>query len=283
MKRFVFTVIFVIFISLLLLTGFTVYYNNSGSKQSSPVVTTGPNQIYAGYLVSELPFPGVPVEEKKQYSSVFGSWKVPEIKKNGSKETSYSAAWIGLGGINGSLEQIATVICCENGNPVYEARYQVFDKNNKTKEGSQLITDSQGRARTVKASDNITAGVIHLYVGKYLLAMLNTTQRWLFLKVVNGSNDGSGTDASEWIVESPVTGTNVNFLTATTPVTFTNCFSGLTPINKCSAINKMVSMSGNTIKASPGTLSSGGSAFTVKWENQGKIEAFDPYVYQLRN
>lgn len=282
MIRFILNFLLVIFITAISLFGFEVYSNNFGTKPSSPVITTAPNQIYSGYLASELSFPEIPADGKKQYTSIFGSWKVPEVKRINNNENSYSAVWVGLGGINGSLEQVATVIHCINGNPVYEARYQVINKNSKTDEGSQLVTDLHGTVRTVKAGDNITAGVIHLYKGKYLLAMLNSSQRWLFLKVVSGSEDNSGINAAEWIVESPIINNNVNYLTATEPVKFTNCFSNFTPIIKCNTVNKMISMSGDTIKAYPGSISSGGNGFTVEWKDQGRIETFNPYIYQQK-
>ena len=132
------------------------------------------------------------------YSEVVGSWKVPAVQACGKGETSFSLAWVGLGGVdtdtsgNGALEQIGTESACGLGETTYQAWYEMVP--------SPLVTFA-----TVAPGDTITATVEYTgtsQIGLYslLLSVNGATPQSFSL---SGSAASLARNAAECIQEDP--------------------------------------------------------------------------------
>jgi hypothetical protein len=223
-----------------------------------------PNEAWAGYGVSGSPFPTPSEPKKVLYSKVKGSWRIPDSIYCGSDEHSKAAFWVGLGGSpNGNLEQIGTLIQCDEGELQYDAVYEIIQ------EGSGIVNFIEDTYPTyiVNPGDHISAEVRHLGGERYRLSITNIGQ-WSFVSpVLSGSKKVSARDAALWIAEAPSLNDEVVPLTYFGTVSFLECQADGQPISDGRTINQFeISNTDSEAEASP--LDSTGMSFTVKMPPQ---------------
>ena len=125
-----------------------------------------------------------------RFRTVRGAWTVPAVSCTSPRST-YSAAWIGLGGYHtdaAALEQIGTESDCVHGRAIYEAWFELVPDQEATlplivRAGDALSArvSVSGRDATVRLSD-LTRGTTYL--------------RTLAASAID-------TTSAEWIVEAP--------------------------------------------------------------------------------
>src|SRR5947209_18951858 len=90
-----------------------------GPAAAEAATRSATSSNWAGYAVSRS---GV------RYRHVSGTWVQPPVDCSASSGRSYSAMWVGLGGLSGgsqALEQNGTEADCSRGSPGYSAWYQL--------------------------------------------------------------------------------------------------------------------------------------------------------------
>ena len=120
------------------------------------------------------------------YTSVQASWTVPEANCEGG-QASESAAWVGLGGVNGpGVEQIGTSSNCDGkGRPTYFAWYELFPQ-------------PAQRIGPVSPGETITASVQSTGGTSYTLTMNGVSY-------TGDAGPFADNGSAEWIVEAPAT------------------------------------------------------------------------------
>jgi hypothetical protein len=158
-----------------------------GRVESTTVVhDAATSSNWAGYAVT--PTAGGPVAS---FSNVFGTWVQPEVSCS-SGSNSYSAFWVGLGGLtqgSTSLEQIGTdANCTAAGTPVYSAWYEILP--------AAPVTLNLA----VEPGDTVSAAVT--ISGKTVSMRLRNLTRHT---VVNKKTKMAAPDltSAEWIAEAP--------------------------------------------------------------------------------
>ena len=167
---------------------------SSGTQGNNTNVTlpagTQESENWAGYI-------DTPTSTSSQYTSISGSWTVPDISAS-QQNNAASAQWIGLGGVSSTdLLQMGTVEQIQNGQPVIEVFWE------------QLPSSAQN-VMTVPAGSTITATIAE---------STGVNPTWNLTFTVNGQASsqtiapviidptyaaGIGTSA-EWISEDPST------------------------------------------------------------------------------
>lgn len=182
-------------------------------------------------------------------SDVKGSWVVPTVTCDPTINT-YSSAWVGIDGYSdGSVEQIGTEQDCISGQPRYYAWYEMYPKPSR-----YIMPVSPGQ--------NISAEVTYVN-GRFVLKLngFSTTQK------ANAQRQ-----SAEWIMEAPWSG-GVLPLANFGTINFGGSqatLNGVTgTINNSSWQNDKITMvnSSGSPKATPSSLSSDGSSFSVTWNS----------------
>jgi hypothetical protein len=188
--------------------------------------------------------------------------------------------WVGLGGLNAPLEQVATTSACNGGvNGKYAAYYEMT--NTPGWSGARTATGQQGVVFPVDANDLMLGRVTYLGNGSYQLSLHNQTKGWDFVKTESGRSDKPAWDTALWIVELPKASIYLplaNFGEAR----FTQCSTNFGPISdahhtkiaqfdlsELKSLDSGLPISYNVHKASASTYTESGpksgSEFTVKW------------------
>src|SRR3984957_1426326 len=176
-----------------------------------------------------------------------------------------SAFWVGLDGYNStSVEQLGTDSDCDSGTPSYYAWYEMYPNPSVTL-GSQY---------PVKPGDQLTALVAANSTGtSFTLSMKDATAGWNFSTTQTGS--GFARSSAEVIAEAP-SSCSLLFCSEVPLADFGQInYSGSSVINSAGTKGLLASfnadeitMSDNgTTLATPSSLSSDGSSFSVKWDN----------------
>jgi Peptidase A4 family len=150
---------------------------------------TSPSSNWAGYAVSSAD-PAAPVT----YSSVSGTWVQPAASCSASS-ASYSAFWVGLGGVSvNSLEQIGTETdCTANGQPTYNVWYELVPA------ASVPVKLKVFPGNTISANVTVNGQLV-------IVKLQNLTRKTSFTKrLFMASPDVS---SAEWIAEAPSTCTS---------------------------------------------------------------------------
>jgi Peptidase A4 family len=213
--------------------------------------------FWAGYAASGSPFPTPSQPTKVLYSNVKGSWKIPEASCSAG-EHSKATFWVGLGGTMGELEQIGTLIQCDDGVLQYDPVYEMIHAGR----GEVVFIKDKHPKYVVNPNDQISAEVQYLDKGHYKLSITNG--HWSFVSpVLSGGATASAHDAALWITEAPSVNDQVASLTFFGTVSFSKCKAGGKPISTGPAITEIFMSVGNHNKATPSPLDSTGTAFTV--------------------
>lgn len=207
---------------------------------------------WAGYAVTGTTF-----------TDVKGTWVQPAVTCPATG-SSYAAFWVGLGGYsgsNGGLEQTGTESDCVDGQPVYDAWYE-------------LLPDGSVRVpMDISPGDTITAEVAVAADGTDVtLTITDTTNGETFTTLQTPTT--LDTSSAEWIAEAP----SRCFGSRCLPLQLANFgtvqFSGSTTtandhigtISDASWIATSIDLGGGAGSASPASLSPDGSGFAVAFE-----------------
>ncbi len=224
---------------------------------------------WSGYVVNS---------SKGSVTYVYGSWRVPTV--TGSRgTTAYSSFWVGIDGFIGSntVEQIGTDSDVQNGKAAYYAWYEFYP--------SAMVQIS---SLTINPGDTISASVTYVSGTTFTVSITDVTTGKSYS--TTGSVAGATETSAEWIAEAPSSYTGVLPLANFGTVKFGYDNTGVTAT--CDATVKGVtgsigsfgSVSGKVVqeitmvtyrivrKASPSTLSSDGTSFSVTWESSGSTE-----------
>jgi hypothetical protein len=214
------------------------------------------------------------------YNSVSSSWTEPTVNCANSNSGldgilslsnllggpgAASAFWVGLDGYNStSVEQLGTDSDCDSGTPSYYAWYEMYP-NPSVRLPSQY---------PVKPGDQMTALVAANSAGtSFTLEIKDATAGWTFSTTQTGS--GFARSSAEVIAEAP-SSCSVLFCSEVPLADFGQInFSGSSVIDNGGTKGSLASFDANeitmsdngTTEATPSSLSSDGSAFSVTWNN----------------
>jgi hypothetical protein len=176
-----------------------------------------------------------------------------------------SAFWVGLDGYNStSVEQLGTDSDCNAGTPSYYAWYEMYPN-------PSVALPSQ---YPVQPGDKMTALVAANSAGtSFTLEIKDATAGWTFSTTQTGS--GFARSSAEVIAEAPSSCTLL-FCSELPLADFGSIpFSGSSVINSAGTKGSLASFNANEITmvnngttlATPSSLSSDGSSFSVTWNN----------------
>ena len=187
------------------------------------------------------------------YTSVSGSWLVPDVQSDTSENVA-DATWVGIGGVNSrDLLQAGTEALPDgNGNLVYQAWMEM------------LPQDSKVVPLRVSAGDSVTVSITEESKGTWDVAFYNATTGKSYSATVNYSSSFSSAD---WIEEMPVEVGGVIGLDNFGTLRFTSGYAikNGQPVTIASSGARPLTMNnaeGEAV-ATPSVLSSDGSSFTV--------------------
>ncbi|KPI16250.1 hypothetical protein OK074_1862 [Actinobacteria bacterium OK074] len=186
------------------------------------------------------------------YTSVTTSWTQPSVTCGSA--TTYSSFWVGLDGYsNSALEQTGTEADCINGKATYGAWWEVLP-----------ASESAYSGVTVAGGDKFTATVT--YNGtNFVMTLADSTQGWSKSTTHAGSS-GFKNASAEVIAEAPEVNGSVAKLANFGTVNFTGAKSNGNNLDTYSPNSiTMVSSSGSTTRALPGSIS--GGAFADVWKS----------------
>src|ERR1700691_5382679 len=122
------------------------------------------------------------------YTSVSASWTQPTGKCSSGDQ--YAAFWVGLDGYSSStVEQTGSEVDCVGRTAEYYAWWEMYPG------GSEEIN------HTVKAGDLFVASVTYEGSNRFLLSLVDTTQRWTF--TTTQTLAGAARSSAEVIAEAP--------------------------------------------------------------------------------
>jgi len=245
-----------------------VFTNNLGSVSSSAArLTLGipslvQNYNWSGYVASGQTF-----------TSVSGSWNVPQVTCDSSRMSSTSE-WVGIdGGVPGSatVEQTGTSARCINGAPFYEAWWQMYGDYSAPDGAGWFDVGLPIASYPVQADDQMT-GSVSFASGVWAMTITDNSQGWTYTKFVDAGSFVASQASAEWIVErSGVTNSGVpglGVMASTSPVTFSGATA--TSTTQSGSISGFTNQPFGVIDpstwatyATPGPLSSDGSSFQV--------------------
>jgi hypothetical protein len=241
------------------------------------------SQNWSGYIAQS--------SSGQNFSSVSGSWVQPAVSANTG--TGYSAFWVGLGGATGqsqSLEQVGTAADVSNGNTTYYAWYEL------------VPSAEQQLSLAIHPGDHIS-GKVTVNGTNVTISLSDQTTGQSVTKTLQMSNPD--TSSAEWIAEAPAAQIapgedQILPLANFGSVTFTNASataggntgsiadpnwtvqqvdmssggqaSGFGPAGRFGAAG----LGGNglsTAGATAGTVSSGGSSFTVSYSPDSSAQS----------
>ena len=214
------------------------------------------------------------------YNSVSSSWTEPTVNCANSNSGldgilslsnllggagAASAFWVGLDGYNStSVEQLGTDSDCDSGTPSYYAWYEMYPNP------SEVLPSQY----PVQPGDQMTALVASNAAGtSFTLEIKDATAGWTFSTTQTGS--GFARSSAEVIAEAP-SSCSILFCSEVPLADFGQLnFSGSSVINTAGTKGSLsafdaneITMSDNgTTLATPSSLSSDGSSFSVKWDN----------------
>jgi Peptidase A4 family len=228
------------------------------------------SENWAGYVASS--------QNDSGFSAVSGAWTQPKVDCSTAQEPAYSAYWVGLGGggeQSQALEQIGTQADCQNGTASYYAWYE-------------LVPSAPVQLNlTIHPGDHISASV-GVSGSSTSFSLKDETTGQSFSQTVQSPNPD--TSSAEWIAEAPSQcdgsgnctplplsdfGT-VDFSNATAtanghtgPISDSDWSAQPIALGSGGSYDVSYGSGGNTAGATPSTLSSGGSAFSVSWSQNG--------------
>ena len=192
------------------------------------------------------------VAQNGNYTSVSGSWVVPQISQ--STTPGADAAWVGIGGVTGSdLIQTGTQAMT---NPAGQVSYQAWYET--------LPQTSQTIPLTINVGDSVSASITEQSTNQWLISFTDNTSGKNFQTSISYN---SSLSSAEWVEEMPL----VNNGFAPLDNFGTVQFSGGSAVQNGSSVTiagagaQTMSMvnSGNQVLASVSPLGIDGQSFSV--------------------
>jgi hypothetical protein len=184
-----------------------------------------------------------------RYTQVSSSWTVPSVSCAG---TAYSSFWVGLDGdTSGTVEQTGTDSDCSGSTPQYYAWYEMYPKF------------PSNFSNPVHPGDRMSASVTTNGSGSFTLTISDGTA---WSRTVTARLKRASLASAEVIAEAPSSSGGVLPLANFGTVSFSGAkangamLTGSTP-----GIDPITMQSGSTVKAQPGSISSG--SFSVTWKH----------------
>ena len=176
-----------------------------------------------------------------------------------------SAFWVGLDGYNStSVEQLGTDSDCDSGTPSYYAWYEMYPNPSVTLPSQYPVQPGDQMSASVAANSAGTS---------FTLEMEDATAGWTFSTTQTGS--GFARSSAEVIAEAP-SSCSLLFCSEVPLADFGQInFSGSGVIDSAGTdgslstfdANEITMADNGTTLATPSSLSSDGSSFSVKWDN----------------
>jgi hypothetical protein len=152
---------------------------------------------WAGYGITSLPFGAT-----KSFTNVAGTWVQPAVTCTANTAPSYSAFWVGLGGLtetSSALEQTGTESNCgANGTATYDAWYEI-------------IPAPPVRVKLAVRPGDTVAAVVTVSGKTVKFRLQNLTLHTVVNKQVKMKSPDLS--SAEWIAEAPSTCTDSNHCT----------------------------------------------------------------------
>jgi len=247
----------------LIIAALTYYYNNYQFPYTGPRTSPSPNinKLLTPTDQADLNWAGYSVahnfaDPQPLVTAVSGSWVVPHVQI--TQNDTFSAVWIGIGGVFGhTLIQTGTEQDCVGGTLYYFTWYELLPSDSVT---ITTINVSPGdtinaRISLVNSAENLWA----VYIGD-----LSTGQSFNQSFVYDSSQL-----SAEWVVERPDVNNALSNLANFGSVTLSNCTVEMS--NEVSAFGYFPSIRifmydvDGTRLADVSTYSSDGSSFTVAY------------------
>ena len=176
-----------------------------------------------------------------------------------------SAFWVGLDGYNStSVEQLGTDSDCDSGTPTYYAWYEMYPNPSVTLPSTDPVHPGDHMTAMVKANATGTS---------FVLMIKDATAGWTFSTAQTGS--GFARSSAEVIAEAP-SSCSLLFCSEVPLADFGQInYSGSSVTNAAGTNGSLASFNANEITmsdngttlATPSSLSSDGSSFSVTWNN----------------
>jgi peptidase A4-like protein len=196
------------------------------------------------------------------FSHVVGDWTVPTANCSAvrGKQTSIASAFVGIDGfLSNTVEQGGTDTDCLGKTPFYVAWYEFFP--------ARAVFLDQG-SYPVDAGDRMHAEV-SVSGSTATITLQNLSRGWTLTPSPSLSSSSFEFSSAEWILEAPT-----NRLTNFGTINFSNAAAtgGGTTNGAISDFTNdkitMLTRNGRTARATPSTLTSGGTAFSVNFNHQ---------------
>jgi Peptidase A4 family len=202
-------------------------------------ITNSTSTNWSGYAVTG-----------SRFTSVSASWKQPTATCSG---TAYSSFWVGLDGDTSStVEQTGTDADCSGSSPQYYAWYEMYPKF------------PVNLSQPVSPGDTMTASVTTDGRGNFTLTISDTTRGWT--NVTHAKLRSAKLSSAEVIAEAPSSSGGVLPLANFGTVNFTGASANGSLLTASTPnIDPITMANGSTVKAQPGSISSG--AFSVQWKH----------------
>ena len=202
-------------------------------------ITNSTSSNWSGYAVTG-----------SRFTSVSSSWTEPTAT---CSATAYSSFWVGLDGdTSNTVEQTGTDADCSGRTPQYYAWYEMYPKY------------PVNFSNTVRPGDKMTASVTTNGSGSFTLKVSDATQAWS--RTVTARLKSAKLASAEVIAEAPSSSSGVLPLANFGTVNFTGASANGTLLTSTTPhIDPITMATGSTVKAQPGSISSG--AFSVAWKH----------------
>lgn len=224
------------------------------SVSATPALTVKAQNV-TGYNVSTSQNWSGYVSTSGSFTSVTGTWKVPQPTATANGQLSADATWVGIGGVTDeNLVQAGTqAILNQNGTGIqYEAWYETLPSN------ENVIP------LTVSPGDSITTTLTQTSSGQWQIALTDNTTGKSYQTLVAYQ---SSLSSAEWIEEAPLSNFGQMSLDNFGSVSFTNAYAtqngnhlsasgtGAQEITMVNGLNQALS--------TPSALGGDGASFTV--------------------
>jgi hypothetical protein len=236
-------------------TGSSVHEKYEARPVLRPIHITSAN--WAGYaVVSDLNDATSGI-----VTDVVGQWNVPSV--SASRASSFSAVWIGIDGHESStIQQIGTSQDNQDGVLMYYAWYEIAPD-------PPILIDLN-----VSPGNSMSAEVRYIGANQFTFTLNNLTTGDSFSTTETVAAERR---SAEWVVEAPSSASRILPLANFGSVTFRGAQATLAghtgPINDPSWGYTPITMVNRSSIASPSSLSSGGTSFSVSWETGGTASA----------
>jgi Peptidase A4 family len=203
----------------------------------------------------------------RTFSHVEGDWNVPtaDCSEMKGQQLSIAAAFVGLDGYDsGTVEQSGTDSDCIGKTPLYIAWYEFYPER-------AFFLDQS--TYPVQANDHMHAEVTVTGGDTATLTLQNLTpgRTWMLTPAPQRTSSSFLFNSAEWILEAPSNRltkfSGMDFFNASaTAGSTTGDIDTFTPRDKIRMVKKGRPFN-PTPRATPSNLTSGGSAFSVTWNN----------------